>query len=123
MGFSICPFIIPLFQTVVKNIIEARCLPHVPYVSPGDRIPSPGTALLLLAEGLAVGTLIHGGVHLMGAHQNLVQGAVVLTLAVVGTLLDRTLDALVGMAVHIDILLCIGFADSMVRMVAIYTFL
>ena len=78
---------------------------------------------LLLAEGLAVGTLVHGGVHLMGAHQDLVQGAVVLTLAVVGTLLDGTLDRLVGIAIHNEFLLVIGFTDSMDATVAIYTFL
>ena len=41
----------------------------------------------------------------MGAHQDLVQGAVVLTLAVMGTLLDGTLDTLVCIAVHNEILL------------------
>ena len=55
---------------------------------------------LLLAERLAVGALIHGGVSLVGTHQDLVQGAVVLTLAVVGALGDGTLDTLVGIAVH-----------------------
>ena len=41
----------------------------------------------------------------MGAHQDLVQGAVVLTLAVVGALGDGTLDGLVCIAVHRYILL------------------
>ena len=76
-----------------------------------------------LTEGLAVGALVHGGVCLVGAHQDLVQGAVVLTLAVVGTLLDGTLDRLVCIAIHNEFLLVIGFTDSMDATVAIYTFL
>jgi hypothetical protein len=59
----------------------------------------------LLAEGLAVGALILGRVHLMGAHQNPVQRAVVLILAVVCTLLDGAFDALVCMTVHGSFLL------------------
>ena len=51
---------------------------------------------LLLAEGQAVGALVLGGVALMGAHHDAVQGTVVGVLGVVGTLLDGTLDALVG---------------------------
>ena len=54
----------------------------------------------LRAEGLAVGALIHGGIRLVGAHQDAIQGAVILVLAVVGALLDSALNALVGMAVH-----------------------
>ena len=55
---------------------------------------------LLLAEGLAVGALIRGGIHFMGTHQDLIQGAEVFVAAMVGTLLDGTLDTLVGMAIH-----------------------
>jgi len=55
---------------------------------------------LLLAEGHAVGALVHGGIGLVGTHQDLVQGAVVLALAVVGALLDGALDGSVGIAVH-----------------------
>ena len=55
---------------------------------------------LLLAEGLAVGALVHGGVRLMGTHQDPVQRAVVLILAVVSALLDGAFDALVCMTVH-----------------------
>ena len=58
----------------------------------------PGS--LLFPEGHAVGALVHGGVHLVGAHHDLVQRAVVLVLTMVGTLLDGTLDALVCMTVH-----------------------
>ena len=54
----------------------------------------------LLAEGLAVGALILGGVGLVGTHQNPIQGAVVLGVAVVSAGLDGAFDALVGMAVH-----------------------
>ena len=61
--------------------------------------------MLLLAEGHAVGALVHSGVHLMGTHQDLVQGAEVFVLTVVGALLNGALDTLVGMAIHnIDLL-------------------
>ena len=49
----------------------------------------------------------------MGAHQNLVQRTVVLVAAVVSTLLDGTLDTLVGMAVHKKASFSIGFGNSM----------
>ena len=55
---------------------------------------------LLLPEGLAVGALVLGGIALVGAHQDPVQGAVVLVLAVVCALTDGAFDALVGMTVH-----------------------
>ena len=58
----------------------------------------PGS--LLFAEGLAVGTLVLGGVALMGAHQNPVQGAVVLLVAVVCAGLHGAFNALVCVAVH-----------------------
>ena len=70
-------------------------------------------AALLLAEGLAVGALVHGGVGLVGAHQDLVQRAVVLTLAVMGTLMDGTLDGLVCIAIHNRFLLENGYGSSM----------
>ena len=63
---------------------------------------------LLLAEGLAVGALILGRIGLMGTHQNPVQRAVVLAVAVVSALLDGTLNTFVGIAVHDFILLLIG---------------
>ena len=53
-----------------------------------------------LAEGLAVGALIHSGVRLVGTHQDAVQRAVVGLVAVVSAGLDSALDALVGMTVH-----------------------
>ena len=67
---------------------------------------------LPLAEGLAVGALILGGIRFMGAHQNPVQGTVVLLVTVVGAGLDGTLDALVCMFVHSNFLLKIGFCHS-----------
>lgn len=54
---------------------------------------------LLLAEGQAVGALVHGGVALMGADAHLLQGAVVLSAAVMGAVLDGAGNAFVG--VHI----------------------
>ena len=57
---------------------------------------------LLLAEGHAVGALILGGVALVSAHQNALQGAVVTGAGMVGALMDGALDALVGI-VHVDV--------------------
>ena len=51
---------------------------------------------LLLAEALAVGTLVHGGVGLMGADLNGVQTAVGLTLAMVRAGSDLAFDGSVG---------------------------
>ena len=64
--------------------------------------------ILSLAEGLAVGALVHGRICLVGTHQDLVQGAVVLIFAVVSAVLDGTFDALVCMTVHIIFLLLFG---------------
>lgn len=55
---------------------------------------------LLLTERLAVGALVSSGVDLVGTHQDLFQRTVVLVAAVMGTLLDGALDALVCMTVH-----------------------
>ena len=60
---------------------------------------------LLFPEGLAVGAGVHGGVHLVGTHQDAVQGAVVLGIAVVSAGLDGAFDALVCMTVHNHFLL------------------
>ena len=49
----------------------------------------------------------------MGANQNLVQRTVVLSLAMMGALLNGALNALVCMTVHIHFLLLIDFRDSM----------
>ena len=61
--------------------------------------------MLAHPEGLAVRALIHGGAGLVGAHQNPIQGAVVLLVAVVGALRHRALDTLIGMTIHKNILL------------------
>ena len=49
----------------------------------------------------------------MGAHQDLVQRAVVLSVAVISAGGDGAFDALVGIAVHLDYLLLFGFGFSM----------
>ena len=49
----------------------------------------------------------------MGAHQDFVQRAVVLAVAVIGALLHGAFDALVGIAVHGDFLLLFEFGISM----------
>ena len=69
--------------------------------------------MLLLAEGFAVGALIHGRILLVGAHQDAVQGAVVFGIAVVSALLNGALDALVCLIVHVVFLLLFGFCISM----------
>ena len=51
-----------------------------------------------LAEGLAVGALVLGGVVLVGADLDAFERAVVLTLAVVGALLHGAGNAVVGVA-------------------------
>ena len=70
---------------------------------------------LLLTEGLAVGALVHGRIGFVSAHQNAVQRAEVLVLAVVCALLDGALDALVGMIVHTKYLLLSKLGVSMRR--------
>ena len=69
-----------------------------------------------LAEGLAVGALIHSGVYFVGAHQNPIQRAVVLIFAVMGALVYGALDALIGMTIHCFFLLLIEFGLSMAVM-------
>ena len=56
--------------------------------------------ILLHPEGLAVGTLVHSRVALVGAYQNAVQGAVIYIVAVVGALVNSAFDALVCVVVH-----------------------
>jgi len=68
-------------------------------------IPLPDSCYLLLAKGLAVGTLIGSGVCLMGAYQDPLQRAEVIGIAVISALGYGTLDALVGLAVHCSFLL------------------
>ena len=60
---------------------------------------------LSLAEGLAVSALILSGVCFVGAHQNAVQRAVVLAVAVVSAGLNGAFDALVSITVHSSFLL------------------
>ena len=55
---------------------------------------------LFLAEGHTIGTLVLGGIALMGTYQDPLQRAVVCFVAVVSALMNSTLDALVGIAVH-----------------------
>jgi len=96
-----CDTIIPVSNSFVKKKCGSRSCR-------GDRSPS-----LLLAEGLAVGALVLGGVHLMGAHQDPVQRAVVLVLAMVSALLNSAFDAFVGMTIHRKASFDFGFGASM----------
>ena len=83
------------------------CPPFVKTKPRQKSLPRSTDAGLLLTEGLAVGALIHGGVHLMGADHDAVQRTVILVLTVMGTLTDGTFDALVCMVVHGSFLLCL----------------
>ena len=51
-------------------------------------------------EGHTVGALIHGGIALVGTHQDPVQGAVVLAAAVMAALVYGTLNGLVCVTIH-----------------------
>lgn len=68
---------------------------------------------LFLAEGLAIGAFGLGGVHFMGTHLNAVEGAVVLTAAVMGAGPNGAFDTFVGMAIHKLASFIIGFYPSM----------
>lgn len=72
-----------------------------------------GFRRLLLTEGLAIGAVGLSGVYLVGAHHNVIQGAVILAAAVVGALLNGAFDGLVCMAIHDHNLLLFGFCLSM----------
>lgn len=77
------------------------------------RLPHFGKAVLLLAEGHAVSALVLGGIALMGAHHDLIQGAVVFLLAVVCTLVYGAFNGLVCVTVHKKASFEFGFASSM----------
>ena len=70
---------------------------------------------LLLAEGLAVGALVHGRIGFVSTYQDAVQRAEVLVLAVISALLDSAFDALIGMIVHTKYLLLSKLGVSMHR--------
>ena len=55
---------------------------------------------LSLAEGLAVRALVLSGICLVGTHQNPIQRAVVLAVAVICALLNGAFDALICVAIH-----------------------
>ena len=76
---------------------------------------SPPLGCLLLSVGLTVSTLVLSGVCLVGTHQDPVQRAVILGIAVISTLLDGALDALVCMTVHIGASFVFGFDFSMAQ--------
>ena len=107
--------------TGIKRFFNNRgCILSYPIFCPASRKKKGGgrsrRGRLLLAEGLAVGALIHGRILLMGAHQDLVQRAVVLSVAVISAGGDGAFDALVDIAVHLDYLLLFGFGFSMAEM-------
>ena len=60
----------------------------------------PYLRISLLTEGFAVSTLVSSGIGLMGTNQDPLQAAEVRILAVMGALLNGTLNALVCMTIH-----------------------
>ena len=70
----------------VKSEIRRQKPPYLPFS--------------LCAEGLAVGALVSSGIGLMGTNQDPLQTAEVRILAVMGALLNGTLNALVCMTIH-----------------------
>ena len=99
--FSQFLLIIPFFYFSVKKKLRQSVLPQF--------------RTSLCPEGLAVGALILGGIAFVGTHQNPVQRAVVLGIAVVSAGLDGAFNALVCMAVHKKILLFVWYGLSMSR--------
>ena len=86
-----------MILTAVKGKIGGVChRQRTKTLSPLQR----GGCGLLLAEGLAVGTLFLGGICLVGTHQNTLQRAEVRIVAVVCALMDGALNALICMAIH-----------------------
>ena len=68
---------------------------------------------LALAEGFAVGALVHGGVLLVRANQDAIQAAVVLGIAMVSALLHGAFNALVCMTIHRYFLLLLNYSPIM----------
>ena len=68
---------------------------------------------LLLAEGHAIGALVHGRIGFVSANLDLVQRAVIFGFTVICALLDGASDALVCVAIHNRFLLPLGFGISM----------
>lgn len=60
----------------------------------------PPQIILSSTERLTVGALIHSGICLVGTHQDLIQGAVVLILAVISAGFDGAFNTLVCMTIH-----------------------
>ena len=85
------------------------------------RLLPPLWNLLLLAEGLAIGALVHSGVLLMGTNLDAIQRAIVLGIAVVGACLDSAGDALICFAVHSLFLLCFGLRTYCAQLSKIHT--
>jgi hypothetical protein len=85
-----------IFRNHTLNSLFRQAIRHIKSL----RRLLPPQRVLLLAEGLAVGALIHGGICLVGAHQNVIQRAVVVGVTVVSALSYGAFDALVCIAVH-----------------------
>jgi hypothetical protein len=99
--------VVKILCTAIKYSLNKyiRLLLSYPVSSPPSSKKKCGsycrrTLFLLLAEGLAVRALIHGRVGFVGANQDAIQGAVVLSIAMVSALLDGTFEALVCVTVH-----------------------
>ena len=94
--FIICQFpFFPYYHSYIHAYRQAENIRKIAAVA------SAAAAFALLStEGHTVGALVHSGICLMGAYQDAVQRAVICLVAVMRTLLDSALDALVCITVH-----------------------
>ena len=60
------------------------------------------SCLLLSFKAHAVGALLYLGISLVGAHKDLVQGAVIFLIAVIGALMNSAFDIVVRAAIAIN---------------------
>ena len=95
-------------SAVVSAIISCDAVIPVFFVGSAEDVharPSPAYAgevfvILLSCKRHAVGALIHGGITLMGADLDLVQGTIVLHIAMVDALTNGAFDCFVSLHIH-----------------------
>ena len=92
----ICQYEICIFRRIHKAFLNNSA--NQSKKAPGRNRPG-AAGYSALAEGLAVGALVFGGIVLVRADLNSLKRAVVLAAAVVGALLDCAGDAVVGVTV------------------------
>ena len=73
------------------------------------QLKPPHSGASSLAERLAVGALVLGGICLVSTNEDPIQGAVILAVAVISAGLNGTFDALISVTVHSFLLLLLGW--------------